>query len=219
LAVIAVIVLASVLLFVRRRRQAAAASNAYPFQAPDVEKQLDGRISPFDFQAGPPPQDPLPPPPRGSSLPLQPPAPPLDLRRQAYLNSQLQKLEVPQPNSNHPRESIVFGPLSSVPSESMPRAFDGEGEPPPSSPPLPPIPELSSRRAAYLREQLQRLAVPERRPSDGSVVFGPLSSVPSESTAQPYAPSVSTATNSPIQFLRHAPSQMTSPVSPTARRW
>ncbi|KAF7354011.1 hypothetical protein MVEN_01087900 [Mycena venus] len=232
LAVITVIVLGSVFLYVHRRRRAAAASNAYPFDASDVEKQLARRITPFDVQAGPPPQESSfpPPPPRMSSLP-QPPLlslslPPLptaassagDLRRLAYLNSQLQKLEVAQPNtSSRESGSIVFGPLSSVPSETMPRVYDREAEPPPTSPPLPPIPESNSRRTAYLAEQLQRLEVPERRPSDGSVVFGPLSSVPSESTAMPYAPSVSTVINSPIQFLRHTSSHMTSPLSPRGR--
>ncbi|KAJ7257185.1 hypothetical protein B0H12DRAFT_1111377 [Mycena haematopus] len=211
LAVIAVIVLASVSLFVYRRRRVAATSRAYPFNAADVEKQLALKITPFDPDArGPPP------PPRGSSLP-QPPPPAArpsqsDLRRQAYLNSQLDKLEASLPSRSDPESgSIVFGPLSSVPSESMPRPFDREAE----SPPLPPIPDVGSRRAAYLAEQLLKLTVAdrERRPSDGSVVFGPLSSVPSESTA----PSISTV-GSPIQFLRTAPRHITSPVSPPTRR-
>ncbi|KAF8209563.1 hypothetical protein K438DRAFT_1811306 [Mycena galopus ATCC 62051] len=209
LAVIAVTVLASVSLFVYRRRRVAATSNKFPFEAHDVEKQLAEIITPF----GTPP---LPPPPRGSSLPRQPlPAvsSSSDLRRQAYLNAQLQRLEVAQPNLRDPESgSIVFGPLSSVPSEGLPRP-DQDSAVSPTSAPLPPIPD--SRRAAYLAEQLYRLALPaERRPSDGSVVFGPLSSVPSEGTARPYAPSVSTDLNSPIQFFRHAQSPITSPVSP-----
>jgi hypothetical protein len=138
--------------------------------------------------------------------------------RQAFLNAQLQKLEVTEQNPTNPESaSIVFGLLSPVPSEAMPQPFSLEAEPPPTSPPLPTIPESSSRRTAYLTEQLQRLEVVERKPSDGSVVFGPLSSVPSEGTARLYAPSVSTVGQSPIQFLRHAPSEMTSPVSPVMR--
>ncbi|KAJ6491903.1 hypothetical protein C8R45DRAFT_989884 [Mycena sanguinolenta] len=217
LVVIAVIVLASVSLFVYRRRRIAAVTNLYPTENADVEKQLALKITPFNTDAlG------VSPPPRGSSLPqppsLPPPAkpPPSDLRRQAYLNSQLQKLEVPPPNRSDPESgSIVFGPLSSVPSESMPQSVERDGES--TSPPLPPLPvEAGSRRAAFLSEQLQRLEVAERRPSDGSVVFGPLSSVPSEGTARPYAPS--DAATSPIRFIRQASSQVTSPVSPPAMR-
>ncbi|KAF7358939.1 hypothetical protein MSAN_01234300 [Mycena sanguinolenta] len=216
LVVIGVIVFASVSLFVYRRRRIAAATDPYPTKNADVEKQLALKITPFNTDAlG------ISPPPRGSSLPQPPPPPakpsPSDLRRQAYLNSQLQKLEVPPPNRSDPESgSIVFGPLSSVPSESIPPPVDRDAEP--TSPPLPPLPfEVGSRRAAFLSEQLQRLEVAERRPSDGSVVFGPLSSVPSEGTARPSAPTISSVT-SPIQFIRQAPSQITSPVSPLTRR-
>ncbi|KAJ6566887.1 hypothetical protein B0H19DRAFT_715159 [Mycena capillaripes] len=192
----------------------AVIANAYPFDAADVEKQLAKQITPFHAQAPP-----IFSPPRVSSL-LPPPLPTAvsasssDLQRQAYLNSQLQKLQVAQQNHDPESGSIVFGPLSSVPSEAIPRPFDLEAEPPPSSPPLQSIPESSSRRTAYLMEQLQRLEVVERRPSNGSVAFGPLSSVPSESTVRPYAPSITTSVNSPIQFLQHT---ATSPVSPTTR--
>ncbi|KAJ7907647.1 hypothetical protein B0H13DRAFT_2662284 [Mycena leptocephala] len=215
LVVIAIIAIASIALFVHRRRRAAAASDAYPFDASDVEKQLAQRITPF--HAKPPP---ITYPPRGSSLPPLPISASSfsGVMRQAFLNAQLQKLEVTEQNPTNPESaSIVFGPLSPVPSEAMPQPFSLEAEPPPTSPPLPTIPESSSRRTAYLTEQLQRLEVVERRPSDGSVVFGPLSSVPSEGTARLYAPSVSTVGQSPIQFLRHAPSEMTSPVSPVMR--
>ncbi|KAJ6479911.1 hypothetical protein C8R47DRAFT_1136393 [Mycena vitilis] len=215
LAVIAVIVFASISLFVRRRRR--AATSAYPFEAADVEKQLAiaQQSTPFHMQD----QSPSPPP-RGSSRPRPPPnsrpSSEADLRRTAYLNSQLQRLDVPHtdPDSG----SIFYGPLSSVPSEAMPRPLDLEAEPPPVSR-LTPIPEQlsGSRRTAYLAEQLERLEVVERRRSEGSVAFGPLSSVPSESTASDgVAPSISTTTTiqSPLQFLQPA---MRSPVSPVTR--
>ncbi|KAJ7613835.1 hypothetical protein DFH06DRAFT_1369014 [Mycena polygramma] len=215
LAVIAVIVFASISLFVRRRRR--AATSAYPFEAADVEKQLAiaKRITTFHVQ-----DQSLTSPPRGSSRPLPPPdsrpSSAADLRRTAYLNSQLQRLDVPHtdPDSG----SIFYGPLSSAPSEAMPRSLDLEAEHPPVSR-LTPIPEQlsGSRRAAYLAEQLERLEVVERRRSEGSVAFGPLSSVPSESTASDgAAPSISTTTTiqSPLQFLQPA---MTSPVSPVTR--
>ncbi|KAJ7500529.1 hypothetical protein B0H11DRAFT_2189407 [Mycena galericulata] len=206
LAVIAIIVVASISLFVQRRRR--ARENRYPFAPGDVEKQqqqLSQRITPFNAQQRPPMR----------STSLSPPSG--DSRRQAYLNSQLQRLAVAQPdagNANADSVSIVFGPLSSVPSETPTQQQPGLDA---AGVQLPPIPESGSRRDAYLSQQLQRLAmatdVARRRPSDdGSVVFSPLSSVPStEGTVRPYAPSISTTTttDSPIQFRREAP---TSPV-------
>ncbi|KAJ7184716.1 hypothetical protein C8R46DRAFT_1300070 [Mycena filopes] len=287
LAVIAVIVVASISLFIHRRRRAAAtgtgSGGAYPFEANDVEKQLAQQITPFDPQARLVPlrgrgpsvrtQTPAPPPPRGSSLVPLPNLSSTTLpstttsRRQAYLNAQLQRLDTGAqdgpagalPDAEEEGGSIVFGPLSSVPSDVTPVA------PLPSDPPfvfasdpaagrngkslpLPPISEdpyayagPSSRRGAYLTNQLTRLAqtTAERRPSDGdgSVYMSPLSSVPSESTAPrrpsdastsmetvrpyPYAQSVSTVSGpqSPIQFLRptQQPGSLTSPVGPTTR--
>ncbi|KAJ6504447.1 hypothetical protein DFH09DRAFT_1289381 [Mycena vulgaris] len=216
LAVIAIIVIASIFFFIRRRRR--VSENRYPFADADVEKQLAKRITPFNGQS----------PPRWSSLPLPSlpgpslslsPAPPtpgslpsIDSRRQAYLNSQLQRLEAVTQNAES--ESIVFGPLSSVPSESTARPFDLD---PPAAATAPLAPE-SSRRAAYLSEQLHKLSTVAvaRRPSDASVIFGPLSSVPSEDTVR--APrersaSNSTGPGSPIHF-RHGP---TSPVTPVTR--
>ncbi|KAJ7119296.1 hypothetical protein C8R43DRAFT_1112442 [Mycena crocata] len=215
LAVIAIIVIVSVALFVHRRRR--VAETAYPFAAEDVEKQLATKISPFQFS--PFPRQPMFP--SRSSPPLPPlptsnSTPPAtgDSRRQAYLNSQLHKLEFQQ-NSGTPgpeSASVVFTPLSSVPSASTTRHFEVR-----SPPPLPPIPESGSRRDAYLSHQLNKLADVDRRPSDGSAVFGPLSSVPSESTYRPFSQSISTVLDSPIQF-RHGPSEATSPISPPATR-
>ncbi|KAJ7029707.1 hypothetical protein C8F04DRAFT_1115683 [Mycena alexandri] len=249
LAVIAVIVIASVALFIRRRRRTAA--SAYPFEAQDMEKQLAKQITPFDPQARlVPPSLPLPPPPRGSSLrrPTTPSTTVTSSRRQEYLNSQLQRLDIAQDSGAViPEEgSIVFGPLSSVPSDVTPVSQPVETDPARKSLPLPPIPEdaSGSRRAAYLANQLARL---ERRPSNGASVFmSPLSSVPSESTAagrrgsafgppssvgsegtaRPYAPSISTVGNSPIQFVanspiqfprRAPPSTMSNPIAPPTR--
>ncbi|KAJ7663653.1 hypothetical protein B0H17DRAFT_1092422 [Mycena rosella] len=203
LAVIAIIVVASVSLFVHRRRR--VAEQRYPFAPSDVEKQLVAKITPFNGESQPHSSSPPLPPPlpsRPSSRPSSgsPPTSSLpppgslpssssDSRRQAYLNSQLQRLDVQQrPDS----ASIVFGPLSSVPSE-------------------------------YLSEQMDRLAgVNRRRPStDASVVLNRLSSVPSESTAQPYVRThedaistvASTVGNSPIQFRRGP----VSPITPVTR--
>ncbi|KAK7036143.1 hypothetical protein R3P38DRAFT_2910757 [Favolaschia claudopus] len=234
LVLVAIIVLASVCLYVqrRRRRRAEAAltdADTYPFKADDVEKHLAGRISPFHALTVSSPQRPSTasaPPPRGSSLavpsrrysPPLPPLPPLppkvrasttELKRQAYLNSQLQKLDVSDMtirSSHSDAGSIIYGPISSLPSGGNTDAV--------ASPPIPvsPEPPPNSRRTAFLEQQLQRLADPvqERRPSSGSLVFGPLSSVPSESTARPYdAPSrlTSPSTNSPIEFIRPVPLQ------------
>ncbi|KAJ7738729.1 hypothetical protein B0H16DRAFT_1569627 [Mycena metata] len=224
LAVIAIIVVASVALFIRRRRRSAAdGANAYPFEPQDVEKQLAQQITPFDPQAR---LVPPPPPPRGSSLRRPPTSSSTTVpssRRQEYLNSQLQRLDI-APDSGvaiSEKGSIVFGPLSSVPSDVTPVSQPFEmTDPTERSLPLPPILEdaSGSRRAAYLANQLARL---ERRPSNGaSVLLSPLSTVPSESTgrrpsdgsavvspvssegtARPYAPSISTTVNSPIQFV------------------
>ncbi|KAJ7473369.1 hypothetical protein FB451DRAFT_1558610 [Mycena latifolia] len=191
LAVIAIIVFASILLFIHRRRRIVTYRGPVPVA--DVEKQLANAITPFSGQPISISRA------SSRSLPSLPPSAALltaDARRQAYLAAQLQRLDTQQGVDTTESASIVFGPLSSVPSETTPRPFEQDRSA------LPSIPESGSRRDAYLSEQLHKLTAVDRRPSDGSVVFGPLSSVPSESTVRPYAPSISTVGDSPIQFRR-----------------
>ncbi|KAJ7057043.1 hypothetical protein C8F01DRAFT_1153196 [Mycena amicta] len=271
LAVIAIIIIASIMLFVNRRRRAAREGDSYPFAPGDVEKQLAKRITPFppapdspsqplsSFEStsrsrtpSPPPLRLRPriPPLRGTSLPQahilargrpsgpRSPSPPLpalpesglspigDSRRTAYLNAQLEKLVMTQGQGYGQNGSLVLSPVSTLPpnlSENQPPALELPASPR-MPPPLPPIPEpgtSGSRRDVYLSQQISRLNIAEqRRPSDGgSVIFSPLSTVPSERTVMAQSPvtqvSVSTAVNSPLIFRRpSAPSESDAIVSP-----
>ncbi|KAJ7084611.1 hypothetical protein B0H15DRAFT_386966 [Mycena belliarum] len=183
LIVIAIIVFLSIYLFVKRRRRLVEYRDPYP--AADSEKQLANALTPFSGQ-------PMLQAPRSVPL-LHSPAPPAprhsgNSHRQAYLDAQLQRLDT-QHAPGYDTASIVFGPLSSVPSVSEASARPYEHD----RTTLPTIPEAGSRRDAYLSAQLLKLAelaeVDQRRPDEGSVVFGPLSSVPSETSegnALPY---------------------------------
>ncbi|KAJ7290336.1 hypothetical protein C8J57DRAFT_1275735 [Mycena rebaudengoi] len=191
LAAIAVIVVASISLFLHKRRR--HRQEAQP--QTDVEKQLAEIIIPFDSQG-----------PRSLLQRPRPVSPPPTLplpsgRRDAFLSAQLERLADDRWRAAE-EESVHFSPLSRVPSESTERPEETDRFP--SSPPLPPIPESSSRREAYLAEQLQKMTAQRRPLSDApseSIIFSPLSSVPSEDTVRPkHESTVSTIGDSPIQF-------------------
>ncbi|KAF7329831.1 hypothetical protein MKEN_00246500 [Mycena kentingensis (nom. inval.)] len=292
LAVIAIIVVASIMLFVSRRRRNAKSVDTYPFAPEDVEKQLAiaKRITPFPVL---PPETSssessldlttitsesrtASPPPRTSSriiAPLRGPAAPAtaaaaisissrpmgpraqavsaplttlpqsatasasDARRTAYLNAQLEKIALAQAQERPDDDaSVAYFPMSSVPSEAA--APLGVPRSPQHAPPLPPDVISSyntvsvlgtSRRDAYLSQQLARLDTSNRTPNEsGSVMFSPLSTVPSDTTATPTATqpypqptrgsttlTASTVLTSPILFRRPSESDVVlSPQTP-----
>ncbi|KAJ7367457.1 hypothetical protein DFH08DRAFT_828570 [Mycena albidolilacea] len=210
LAVIAALVLASIFLFVRRRRRAAAVAKAYPSETNEVDSLLARRLPPFDFQRWPPPRISLP----SARFSSGDPTP------GAYLNTHVRQLQVPQDTTNT-ESSMLSSSLSGVSSvsyESIPPPSDRRAEPPgPAISHTSPPTTESGSHGAYAVEQLQRHATVDRLQNDGSVVSGPSSSSSSEGTVRQYAPSASTAINSPLQFRRDTSSDVPSPVSPTVR--
>ncbi|KAJ7192697.1 hypothetical protein GGX14DRAFT_479669 [Mycena pura] len=251
LAVIAIIVVASTMLLIQRRRNRRAMKvDTYPF----ADKDMENQITPFDARpsrsflparTSPPSRNtslplsrppvvarrnsPLPPlPPSASPSPVSSPSPARsDARRQAYLDAQLQRLAIAQQAQAQAEldgKSILFSPLSRVPSERTVQHFDLAVRQ--TAPPLPSLPEpgmAGSRGDAYLTEQLHRLEMARRPSNVSSVVFSPLSTVPSEYTPAAAAAaagrsvSASTAVNSPIRFRRpsgHSEGDVLSPVTP-----
>ncbi|KAJ7061616.1 hypothetical protein C8F01DRAFT_1369123 [Mycena amicta] len=141
-------------------------------------------------------------------------------RRTAYLNSQLEKLSTTprqEVDAQTDNGSMVFNPLSSVPSETtVGNRLSMLDTPsyPRSSAPLPSVPEFGtyvpvdseSRGATYLTRQIAKLeqsGVGRRDgggdSDEGSLMFSPLSRVPSDRTVRMARQSVIT---SPIYFRR-----------------
>nr|GAT47520.1 predicted protein [Mycena chlorophos] len=178
LAVVAIIVVASIMLFVHRRRRAAIANagNAYPFAPEDVEKALAeaaGQTEPFARRPVIP----------GGDIDI-------DEVRRSRSRSPPPVIYRPPRESSLPRDQqrIVSNISNMSNNAALPiPSQHNEDLPLPSLPESGRSPIGNSRRTAYLNAQLERLALSqdhERHAEDGrSMVYQPMSSVPSDIVA------------------------------------